>query len=78
MSNSISNVLAIRFDPAGSSNAPKVQPTSRTNNDASDTVLLSEAQSVYQLYRLGLTVPQIAANLGLSQAAVDSYLATAA
>ena len=79
MSSSISNVLAVRFDSAGSSaNAPRVQPSSPANNDSPDTVLLSEAQFVYRFYRQGETVAQIASRLGLSEEAVDSYLATAA
>jgi DNA-binding NarL/FixJ family response regulator len=79
MSSSISNVLAIRFDSTGtSSNTPRVQPSSPTNNDSPDTVLLSEAQFVYRSYREGETVAQIASRLGLSEEAVDSYLATAA
>jgi DNA-binding NarL/FixJ family response regulator len=80
MSNSISSVLSvIPFEcEKSASNPPRVQPSAAANNDSPDTVLLSETQSVYQLCRRGESVAQIASRLGLSEAAVDSYLAAAA
>jgi DNA-binding NarL/FixJ family response regulator len=52
-------------------NPPQPQPSTAT---ASDTVQLSEAQRVYQLYNQGLPIAQIASNLSLSEAAVNGYL----
>lgn len=78
MSTSISSVFSA--PPAGadaSANqtraapAPQVQPTA---NVSSDTVQLTEAQRVYQLYNQGQRVSQIASSLSLSQAAVSGYL----
>jgi DNA-binding NarL/FixJ family response regulator len=46
------------------------QPATR----GSDTVQLTEAQQVYQLYNQGYPVTQIASTLSLSVAAVNSYL----
>jgi DNA-binding NarL/FixJ family response regulator len=43
-------------------------------SSAGYTVQLSEAQQVYQLYNQGQQVPQIAATLNLSVAAVNTYL----
>jgi DNA-binding NarL/FixJ family response regulator len=41
---------------------------------ASDTVQLTEAERVYQLYNQGQQVPQIANTLSLTETAVNSYL----
>jgi DNA-binding NarL/FixJ family response regulator len=46
------------------------QPATR----GSDTVQLTEAQQVYQLYNQGYQVTQIASSLSLTVAAVNSYL----
>jgi hypothetical protein len=46
------------------------QPVTR----GSDTVHVTEAQQVYQLYNQGYEVAQIASTLSLSVAAVNSYL----
>jgi DNA-binding NarL/FixJ family response regulator len=43
-------------------------------NVASDTVQLTEAERVYQLYNQGQQVPQIANTLSLTETAVNSYL----
>jgi DNA-binding NarL/FixJ family response regulator len=53
--------------------APQQQPQSSTNT-SSDTVQLTEAQQVYQLYNQGVQVSQIATTLNLTVAAVNSYL----
>ena len=50
------------------------QPTIQTTNDSADTVRLTEAQQVAQLYTQGQPVTQIAANLSLTVSAVNSYL----
>jgi len=56
-----------------SSPAPvaKAQPAPKV---ATDSVQLSEAQQVYQLYNQGQRVSQIASSLSLSEAAVNGYL----
>jgi DNA-binding NarL/FixJ family response regulator len=45
-----------------------------SDNSGGDTVQLTVAQQVYQLYNQGQQVSQIAADLNLSVAAVNSYL----
>jgi DNA-binding NarL/FixJ family response regulator len=57
-----------------SSNAPVAQQPQPAPTTPAYTVELTEAQRVYQLYNQGLPVPQIATNLSLSVAAVNSYL----
>jgi DNA-binding NarL/FixJ family response regulator len=53
------------------SSQPQPPPSASTS---SDTVQLTEAQQVYQLYNQGMQISQIATNLSLSVAAVNSYL----
>jgi DNA-binding NarL/FixJ family response regulator len=55
------------------SNQPVAQP-SPTSNSGEDTVQLTEAQRVYQLYNQGQQVSQIATSLSLPIATVNSYL----
>jgi DNA-binding NarL/FixJ family response regulator len=58
-------------------NAPTAQPPKPPQppaNTPNDTVQLTEAERVYQLYNQGQQVPQIAGALSLSEAAVNSYL----
>jgi DNA-binding NarL/FixJ family response regulator len=60
-----------------SSNVPAAQPSPQPEPAATsepDTVQLTEAQQVYQLYNQGQQVPQIADTLRLSVAAVNGYL----
>lgn len=45
------------------------QPTNST-----DTVTLTEAQQVYNLYNQGQTVPQISSSLSLPLSTVNNYL----
>lgn len=76
MSTSISSVLlnapSAAADPsANQTPAAKPQPAA---NVAADTVQLTEAQRVYQLYNQGQKVSQIASSLSLTQAAVNGYL----
>jgi DNA-binding NarL/FixJ family response regulator len=59
--------------PSSGSQAAQ-SPPQPTANAAGDTVQLTEAQQVYQLYNQGLQVSQIASTLSLSVAAVNSYL----
>jgi DNA-binding NarL/FixJ family response regulator len=46
------------------------QPTS----NSTDTVTLTEAQQVYNLYNQGQTVPEISTNLSLPLSTVNNYL----
>jgi DNA-binding NarL/FixJ family response regulator len=55
-------------------NARAAQPVQQSAARQTDTVTLTEAQQVYQLYNQGQQVPQIATNLRLSVSAVDNYL----
>jgi hypothetical protein len=76
MSSSISNVnlnaLSVAANAATNS-APVARPQP-VANAGGDTVQLTEAQQVYQLFNQGQTVSQIASNLSLTQAAVNGYL----
>lgn len=54
--------------------APQVQPVQQAANSSADTVKLTSAEQVYQLYNQGQKVSQIASSLSLSVAAVNSYL----
>jgi DNA-binding NarL/FixJ family response regulator len=79
MSTSISSVLlnasSVAANPsANASPAPPAAKPQPAANVAADTVQLSEAQQVYQLYNQGQRVSQIASNLSLTQAAVNGYL----
>jgi DNA-binding NarL/FixJ family response regulator len=78
MSTSITNVL-LSAPSAGANPSvnqapaarPQPQPAASTSGD---TVQLTEAQQVYQLYNQGQRVSQIASSLSLTQAAVNGYL----
>ena len=56
---------------AAAASAVKPQPAASAG---ADTVQLTEAQQVYQLYNSGQRVSQIASKLSLTEAAVNSYL----
>lgn len=49
-------------------------PQQAQANAPTDTVQLTEAQQVYQLYNQGQPVSTIASSLSLTEAAVNSYL----
>lgn len=80
MSISITSSLATASLAAAnsSSTSAAAQPAPPTTNDSAYTVKLTEAQQVYQLYNQGQPVSQIASNLSLTVAAVNSYLGIAA
>jgi DNA-binding NarL/FixJ family response regulator len=60
---------------AANSTAPAAtQNTQQTANEPTDTIQLTEAQQVYNLYNQGQTVPQIADTLSLSLDSVNLYL----
>jgi DNA-binding NarL/FixJ family response regulator len=67
----------IAVAPAGESsaaNAPAAPPPQPAAKVPTDTIQLTEADRVYQLYNQGQQVPQIANTLSLREAAVNSYL----
>jgi DNA-binding NarL/FixJ family response regulator len=55
-------------------NAQPAQVSTANENSGADTVQLSVAQQVYQLYNQGQKVSEIASTLSLTVAAVNSYL----
>lgn len=78
MSISVSSALATASVGANSpstATAQRVQqPTNQQTASSADTVRLTEAQQVYQLYNQGQPISQIASNLSLTVTAVNSYL----
>jgi len=78
MSVSISSVPAAAVATAansGAAAAPAPQKVQQpVQSVAPDTVTLTAAQQVYQLYNQGQTVTQIATSLSLSVSLVNNYL----
>jgi DNA-binding NarL/FixJ family response regulator len=78
MSISVSSALAtasVAANSSSTSTAQRVQqPTNQQTANSADTVKLTEAQQVDQLYNQGQAVTQIASNLSLTVSAVNSYL----
>jgi DNA-binding NarL/FixJ family response regulator len=75
MSTSISSLFLAAVSSANT--AAAAESTARQQpvvNAGEDTVQLTEAQQVYQLYNQGQRVSQIASSLSLTEAAVNSYL----
>lgn len=69
---SISGALAVPVSVGSTAAAARApQPAANTGGD---TVQLTEAQQVYQLYNQGQAVSQIAASLNLTVSAVNLYL----
>jgi len=68
VSSTVSSAANVASDAAA---AQRPQPTA---NASADTVRLTEAQQVYQLYNQGQEVSQIATSLSLPVETVDSYL----
>jgi DNA-binding CsgD family transcriptional regulator len=76
--------MSISSIPSFSSDAASSTATGATNtkpapqqppaNASTDSVQLTEAEQVYQLYMQGQPVSQIALNLGLPEALVNNYL----
>ena len=75
MSTSISSLYLAAVSTANqaATAAPAARPQPSANAGG-DTVQLTEAQHVYQLYNQGQRVSQIASSLSLTEAAVNSYL----
>jgi DNA-binding NarL/FixJ family response regulator len=76
MSSAITSLLpTASFTSANSSpNTEATQAAQPTTHAQADTVTLTEAQQVYQLYNEGQQVPQIATTLSLSVEMVNNYL----
>ncbi|HEX8816938.1 MAG TPA: hypothetical protein VF753_15685 [Terriglobales bacterium] len=82
MSFSISSLSAISSvannNPAASAASPTPSPAAAQGqpvvNSNADTVTLTTADQVYQLYNQGQSISQIALSLRLSVDAVNSYL----
>jgi DNA-binding NarL/FixJ family response regulator len=75
MSFSISSALASA--PLAAANSSSTSPAPQEVQQpttAEDTVTLTEAQQVYELYNQGQTVPQIATALSLTVSVVNNYL----
>jgi len=74
MSISISSALSVAPAAANVTPAPAQQAAAQPVNNSGDTVKLTEAQQVFDLYTQGQSVPEIATNLELTVSAVNSYL----
>ena len=78
MSISVSSALATASVAANSpstSAAQRIQQsTNQQTTSSADTVRLTVAQQVYQLYNQGQAVSQIASHLSLTVSAVNGYL----
>jgi len=75
MSISISNALSVGpATAANSSPAPAAQSIPQATTGPVDTVQLTEAQQVFNLYTQGQSVSQIATTLDLTVPVVNSYL----
>jgi DNA-binding NarL/FixJ family response regulator len=62
------------FQPSNSYSNAAAQQIQQAANNSADTVKLSVAQQVTQLYQAGQQVPQIASSLSLSVDNVNNYL----
>lgn len=74
--NAINSLFSTTPD-ANTTAARQPQPEANTQvaaNTPTDTVQLTEAQRVYQLYNQGQPVSQIASVLSLSETQVNNYL----
>jgi DNA-binding NarL/FixJ family response regulator len=75
MSISFSSALSAATAAAtNSTSAPPPQPAPQPVNNSDDTVKLTEAEQVFNLYTQGQTVSEIATNLNLTVSDVNSYL----
>jgi DNA-binding NarL/FixJ family response regulator len=75
MSIAISSALStIQVAAANSPSAAQTAAPAQPVTSSSDTVTLTEAQQVFQLYTQGQTVTEIASSLSLTVDLVNSYL----
>jgi DNA-binding NarL/FixJ family response regulator len=78
MSTSISSLLLATLSTANTAAAGSAARPQPVASVGEDTVQLTEAQQVYQLYNQGQRVSQIASSLSLTESAVNSYLSLSA
>jgi DNA-binding CsgD family transcriptional regulator len=71
---SISSALATAAADYATQNSASAAAPVQNQNNAGDTVQLTAAQQVYNLYNEGQTVSQIAFNLNLPVPLVNNYL----
>ena len=74
MSSPISSSFPEAAPAAANSGSASVAQPELSPNVGVDTVSLTQAEQVYQLYNQGQSVSQIASSLGLSEAAVNADL----
>jgi DNA-binding CsgD family transcriptional regulator len=74
MANPITSALSSASLAAAGSTSTAVAARNPQPPPSADTVQLSEAQQVYQLYNQGQTASQIATSLSLSVSEVNIYL----
>jgi hypothetical protein len=75
MSNAISSALLTGAANSPATAAQPVQPpVQRVSSNSGDTVTLTVAEQVYQLYNNGQPVSQIATSLSLPVSEVNNYL----
>lgn len=79
MSNAISSAIsiasvALNSPTTATASQPRQQPLQQPAIVSGDTLRLTEAQQVYNLYNQGQAVSQIASSLSLSEKAVNGYL----
>jgi DNA-binding NarL/FixJ family response regulator len=74
MSTSISSLSSATLSTTNTAPAASAARPQPAANAGADTVQLTEAQQVDQLYNHGQRVSQIASSLSLTEAAVNSYL----
>jgi DNA-binding NarL/FixJ family response regulator len=67
-------LLAAANSPSNAAAQPVQQQVQQPANNSSDSITLTEAQQVYNLYNQGQSVPQIATSLSLSVSMVNNYL----
>ncbi len=74
ITSSLASVAAANSPSSTASQQPVQQTESQPTNVPADTVTLTEAQQVYNLYNQGQTVPQISSSLSLPVSTVNNYL----
>jgi DNA-binding NarL/FixJ family response regulator len=70
----ISSALLTGAAAANSPSTAAAQPVQQPSGNSGDTVTLTVAEQVYQLYNQGQQVSQIATSLSLPETTVNNYL----
>jgi DNA-binding NarL/FixJ family response regulator len=71
---SAASLAAANSPSTAATEQPAQQQVQQPVSNSGDTVTLTEAQQVFNLYNQGQTVPQIASSLSLSVSMVNNYL----